>query len=142
MNKLQKLFTRLRRSNLVAALSLVLFVVSIDLNSSAVNAQDWPQWRHDAARSGATDKPCADRLTLQWTRDFGVPDPAYDHQYRMCADAANAPIAAGGLVFVPSNTDDSVTACDMDTGEVRWRYVCEAPVRFAPLYREGRVGFG
>lgn len=106
------------------------------------SAADWPQWRCDANRSGATQEQCSDEMTLQWVRDLGCPDPAYDHQYRMCADAGYAPVAADGRLFVPSNSGDSVTAFDLASGEVVWRCVTEGPVRMAPLVDAGRVYFG
>ncbi len=110
--------------------------------TGGVSAADWPQWRHDANRSGATTEGCPDKLTLQWTKDLGQPDPAYDHQYRMCADATYAPIAANGTVFVPSNIDDCVVAYDLATGDREWCFVAEGPVRLAPVFCDGRVYFG
>lgn len=105
-------------------------------------AADWPQWRYDANRSGATETSCSDQATLQWHLALPVPDPAYDHQYRMCADVTYAPVAAQGLVFIPSNVDDDLKAFDLRTGELRWRFHAEGPVRLAPVYREGKVYFG
>lgn len=102
---------------------------------------DWPQWRFDAARRGATPESGPERPTLLWHLDREHPDPAYDHQYRMCADASYAPVAAEGLVFLPSNLSDQVVACDLATGAIRWRYLAEGAVRFAPLYRAGRLYF-
>jgi outer membrane protein assembly factor BamB len=109
--------------------------------SAAVGA-DWPQWRSDANRSGATGEPGPTEPRRLWRLDFGRPDPAYDHQYRMCADVTYAPVAAEGLAFIPSNVADQVVACDLETGAVRWRFVTEGPVRFAPLYYRGNVYFG
>jgi outer membrane protein assembly factor BamB len=106
------------------------------------SAADWPQWRHDANRSGASEEQCSDEMTLQWVRDLGRPDPAYDHQYRMCADAGYSPVAAGGKLFIPSNRADSVTAFDLASGDAVWRYVTEGPARMAPLVDAGRVYFG
>ena len=109
---------------------------------SFLSAADWPQWRFDANRSGATEEPCSDEMTLQWMRDLGRPDPAYDHQYRMCADGSYAPVAGRGKVFVPSNRGDSVTAFDLASGEMIWRCVTEGPVRMAPLLDGDSVFFG
>ena len=107
-----------------------------------VSAADWPQWRYDANRSAATTEQCSDEMTLLWVRDLGRPDPAYDHQYRMCADATYAPVAARGRLFVPSNRSDSVTAFELASGNVAWRYVTEGPIRMARLVHDGRVYFG
>jgi len=120
---------------------LVLVGVSVHLASNAV-AGDWPQWRYDANRSGATEDAGPAGSELLWSKALPHPDPAYDHQYRMCADVTYAPIAAEGLVFIPSNVTDQVMACDLGTGVVKWRYVTEGPVRFAPVCLDGKVCFG
>ena len=36
---------------------------------------------------------------------------------------------------------DSVTALDSETGEERWTFFADGPVRFAPLAWEGKVYF-
>ena len=103
---------------------------------------DWPQWRFDANRSGATENTGPETAHLQWSLNLAYPDPAYDHQYRMCADVTYAPVAAEGLVFIPSSVGDQVMACDLANGAVKWRHTAEGPVRFAPLWHAGRVYFG
>ena len=120
----------------------LLLIGTLLLLPPSADAGDWPQWRSDAIRSGATDQPGPSRAELLWSKSLPYPDPAYDHQFRMCADLTYAPIAAEGLVFVPSNVTDEVIACDLETGKIRWRYVTEGPVRFAPVYADGSVYFG
>jgi len=44
-------------------------------------------------------------------------------------------------MFVPSMVNDSVTALDTETGEQRWRFFAEGPVRFAPVAWESKVYF-
>lgn len=107
----------------------------------SVSAADWPQWRHDANRSAATDEELPDTMTQQWMLDLGKPAPAYEHQYRMCADFTYAPVAAGGLLYVPSNVTDQVMALDMETGKLAWRFITGGPVRFAPVCGDGKVYF-
>lgn len=41
-------------------------------------AADWPQWRHDARRSGATEEELPGNLKRQWMLPLGKPVPAYD----------------------------------------------------------------
>ena len=105
-------------------------------------ADDWPMWRGDAARTGASENVLPDGLSLLWHEDLGYPDAAFIHQFRMCADAAYAPVAAEGLLFVPSNLHDDVRALKLGSGETAWRYVTAGPVRFAPVAYAGKVYFG
>lgn len=119
---------------LVSAVVLVL--------GGGARAGDWPQWRHDANRSGATDEAGPVTGARLWNRALPYPDPAYDHQYRMCADVSYAPVAAEGLLFLPSNASDEVMALELETGTTRWRFFAEGPVRLAPVYFDGRVWFG
>src|SRR5258708_18139741 len=40
---------------------------------------------------------------------------------------------------VGSSRTDSVTAYDTRTGEQRWRFLADGPVRFAPLFHSGKL---
>ena len=46
------------------------------------------------------------------------------------------------MLFVPSMVADSVTAYDTSTGEQRWRFYTDGPIRLAPVSGGGRVFFG
>ena len=107
----------------------------------SANAQDWPMWRADASRSGAVTQALPRELKLQWSRALPKPDPAFDYHFRLCADQSYEPVAAGGVLFLPSNVSDEVTAFDLATGSVKWRFDTEGPVRFAPVVSGGRVWF-
>ena len=121
----------------VLGLTLVVFQSIV----VAADPADWPMWRHDAMRSGATEVALTEQLTLQWSRDLGKPDPAFDYHFRLCADQTYEPVSAGGLLFVPSNVTDSVTAYDLVSGEEKWHFIAEAPVRFAPVEDSGKLFF-
>ncbi|OPZ22648.1 MAG: Serine/threonine-protein kinase AfsK [candidate division BRC1 bacterium ADurb.BinA364] len=124
--------------------TIAFLITGLSILSSAAWAadSDWPQWRFDANRSAAAAMELPPAPRLLWSRDLGAPDPAFDHQMRICADSGYAPVAAGGLLFVPSNSTDSVAAYDLATGREKWRYFAEGPVRFAPIAAEGRLWFG
>ena len=109
---------------------------------SQATAADWPTWRGDGMRSCASEQALPVDLKLHWSRYLGKPDPAFDYHFRLCADESYEPVAAGGLVFVPSNITDSVTAYDLSTGAEKWRFITEGPVRFAPVVGGGVVYFG
>jgi outer membrane protein assembly factor BamB len=78
-------------------------------------------------------------LHLQWVRDFPPPRPAWPDQPRLTFDAAARPVLYGDLVLLGSSHTDSLSALDAATGQERWRFHAEGPVRFAPAVWEDRV---
>ncbi len=78
-------------------------------------------------------------LELCWEYRSPAPRPAWPSSVRISYDFAHQPILVGDTVIVGSTVDDSVTALDATTGEVRWRYFTGGPVRFAPAAWQDRV---
>jgi hypothetical protein len=123
-----------------ACRSLVLIVMLV--SSSPVGlAADWPTWRSDPGRTAEWTGELADELHLQWVRPLPPLEPAYQNP-RLQFDLGYEPVAKDGLLFVGSSRNDSVTAYDAATGEQRWRFHVEGPVRFAPVAWEDRLYFG
>ncbi len=115
----------------------------LSLVSPWAPAGDWPQWRYDAARGAATPENLPDELHLRWTRELPAPRPAWPpSQPWLRFDVSYSPVAAGGLLFVPSMVDDTVTAYELASGQVRWRFSAGGPVRLAPVADSERVYFG
>jgi len=111
--------------------------------SGNVDAGDWPQWRYDAGRGAVSPDELPAELHLQWTRQLPEPRPAWPaSQPWLRFDLSYSPVAAGNRLFVPSMVTDSVTAYDTETGEERWRFYADGPVRFAPIVHAGHVYFG
>jgi len=104
-------------------------------------AADWPQQRYDAGRTAASPESLPAEMHVQWIRELPPPRPAFPGEVRLRYDATYEPVAAGELLFVPSMVTDSLTALDTETGDVRWRFFAEGPVRFAPAVGEGKVYF-
>src|SRR5262245_37234654 len=107
--------------------------------STPVIAGDWPAWRYDAQRSAATPDDLSAVLHPQWTLTLPALKPAWPDQPLLPFDAAYEPVVAGRLMFVGSSRTDSVTAYDTRTGDPRWRFLCDGPVRFAPLFHAGKL---
>ena len=112
--------------------------------TQGVQADDWPADRHDLARSGVTEEQLPTPLHRQWTHAAAHrPMPAWPEPgrelNRTAFDYVYGVTAAGGLVYYGSSADHKVYALDLATGEERWSFFTEGPVRFAPTVEGGRV---
>ncbi len=96
--------------------------------------EDWPCYRHDAARSNVTAARLALPLKQQWKIKIqgGITPPA------VACSSGGKP---GGTVFVGSR-DHSVAAFDSESGKLRWRYRTGGEVPVTPTVRRGRVYAG
>ncbi|MCB1230195.1 MAG: PQQ-binding-like beta-propeller repeat protein [Verrucomicrobiae bacterium] len=96
----------------------------------AIHANDWPQYRGDAARRNTTAIPFPDAVSLAWKQavSFGEELPT-------------APVAAGGLVFV-ANRAGVVEGLAADSGESVWKNYTTGPVFYPPVVEEEGVFVG
>lgn len=107
---------------------------------SHLAAADWPTYRADAARSGYTDEAIPNQLALRWVhRSTHVPRPAWPKSDRIEFDLAFHPLIVGDLVLFGSSVEDTVVAIDAKTGQTRWSFVTDGPIRFAPAAWEDRL---
>ncbi len=125
----------------VSGLMLGLFLLS------ELRAADWPTYRCNMARSGATSEGLHRALSLQWTyKPLHAPKPAWpspsEELPRMHSDNAYHVASSQGIVYFGSSVANSVLAVDAASGAVRWTFYAEGPVRFAPTICAGRVYFG
>ena len=54
-------------------------------------------------------------------------------------DASYEPIVAGQTLFIGSPNDGSIAAYDTETGDRKWRFYTDGPIRFAPVVWEGKL---
>lgn len=99
-------------------------------------------WRYDAARSAASPLELAAELHLQWVRHLPKLTPAWADQERMQFDLSYEPVVLGKTMYVGSSFDNSLTAFHTETGEEKWRFYTNGPVRFAPVAHKGHIYFG
>jgi outer membrane protein assembly factor BamB len=109
---------------------------------AAVPAADWPMWRGDAQRSGASPQELPAKLYVQWARDFPPLKPAWPDQAKMQFDVAYEPIVMGKMLYFGSPREDRVIALDTETGAEKWTFFTDGPIRFAPVAWEGRLFVG
>ena len=119
-------------------------------------AADWPTYQHDYARTGVARESLLAPFTDGWVhRSRHAPRPAwrgeakwdgwnkvYDLKSRQIFDYAYHPVIADGLLYYASSADDKIYCLDAATGEQRWTFFTEGPVRLAPTIAEGRVFVG
>ncbi len=89
---------------------------------------DWPTYRHDAARSGATPTEVPTEITCLWQASLG--------------GRITAPVVAGGRAYVAAVDAHTVHALDAETGEELWRFTAGGRIDSPPTVSAGRVVFG
>ena len=101
----------------------------IDGDSAQSDCQnDWPTYRHDCRRSGATNVSVPTDLKLLWQRQL--------------SGQLTAPVVASGTVFVASVNTHTVQAVEAGTGRVVWSYTAGGRIDSPPTISSGRVLFG
>jgi outer membrane protein assembly factor BamB len=105
-------------------------------------AHDWPMWRYNAGRCAASPEELPAVMHLQWVRELAPPKPAWPRsQDRLQFDASYEPVVAGKSIFVGSMVSDCLTAYDTETGNEKWRFYTDGPVRFAPVVYKDKLYF-
>lgn len=128
-------------------LVLIVLVVAV---AGPVGATSWPTHRGNSSRTGATDQELTLLLRLQWSRqETHPPAPSFKKTHikqgfipAITHDYANQVIAADGMAFFGSSSEDCVRALDVADGKLLWTFYCDAAVRLAPTYADGKVLFG
>lgn len=129
---------------------LVLVLISVFVISGSCDpavAEGWPTYRHDAARSGVTVERVVTPLSLRWHfQPVHSPKPAWpkpaEELPRMHLDSAYHVTIDDGTVYFGSSMDHTVYAVRTASGKVRWTFVTEGPVRYAPTVWNGHVYVG
>ncbi|HUT34162.1 MAG TPA: PQQ-binding-like beta-propeller repeat protein [Planctomycetota bacterium] len=110
--------------------------------ASAAIGADWPMWRGDANRSGASAEALPETLHARWMRKLALPRPAWPNEPRLHFDASYEPVVLGKALFLGSPNDATLTAYSTETGKRLWTFLAGGPVRLAPVAWGGRVCFG
>lgn len=127
-----------------------------DVDPVATEVAGWPTYMHDYLRSGVTTETLELPLHAAWLyRARHAPQPAWPppaqqdfwHNKhglpaRVIYDRAFHVVSDGERVYFASSADDKVYCLDLETGEQRWAFPTEGPVRLAPSIADGKLYFG
>ena len=108
----------------------ILIIIFCQVRASLAN--DWPMWRYDAGRTAASPERLSKDLRLQWIQHFSPREPVWDdplNQDLMAYDRIFEPIILGNMLFIGFNECDKVAAFDLETGQQKWEYFVDGPVR-------------
>jgi len=100
----------------------------INRGSEIVDPPDWPTYRADARRTGATTLEVPAKLSRLWQAEFG--------------GRISACTAAGGKVFVAEVDRHCVRALDARSGQPLWDYTTGGRVDTPPTIYRGLALFG
>ena len=123
----------------------VLLSVLLADKADRAEGADWPQYRGDAMRSGYTEERLPEKMQLAWHRRARHrPQPAWVGREgrdlsRMRFDHAYHVVVADGTCYFGGSVDGKVYALDAATGEQRWTFYTDGPVRFAPVVYKERL---
>jgi outer membrane protein assembly factor BamB len=96
--------------------------------TGAPDAEDWPTYRRDIARSGCAKTNVPVRLQQVWSAEL--------------KGRITPPVLASGRLFVSEVNTHSVQCLEAGTGKPVWRFTAGGPVDSPPTIHEGRVLFG
>lgn len=144
------------RSGMLAICFFAILIVAFLIGGNRALAEDWPTYQSDSSRSAATTEQLQLPLSQSWEwrspapPQMAWPGPArwdgynkvFNMKDRMVFDRVFHPVSVGDAVLFGSSATDQVYCLDASSGERRWTFFCEAPVRFAPSVYAGQVYFG
>ena len=101
----------------------------LDTGPSALDlSTDWPMYRRDPLRSGATNATVGTHLRGRWKAAIG--------------GTLTGPVIAGGRVYLGRRDSDELIALDETSGAVAWRYSSGGSMDTPPTVYQGMVLFG
>ncbi len=136
------------RRFLVSCFVILLFLAGIGWLvfhlMASFRSHDWPMWRYDANRSAESPQRLPRKLYLQWVREYPALEQAWENplnQDLMQFDKVYEPVVQGKTLFMGSSASDRLVALDTETGEEKWAFYVDGPVRFPPVASKGKVYF-
>ena len=100
----------------------------LDAMAGQTQKVGWRTYRHDASRSGATEKPLPEDLARDWDLQLDSP--------------LTPPVVADGKLFVAEVDRHRLCALNAGTGELQWDFTAGGRIDSPPTVHRGFVLFG
>ena len=97
-------------------------------SGQAIRNEDWPMYRHDERRTGATACQIPAKIDKRWQIELG--------------GRLTPPVAAGARVYVAAKDRHTLYALGDKDGKEAWRFTANAGIDSPPTIYQGRVLFG
>lgn len=132
----------------VAYFKIILILIVLPLIAACTTGPgvgyDWPMWRYDANRSASSPEELPQELHLEWVHQYAPRTLTWDDPLNrdiMHYDKVFEPIVVGNSLIIGFNDSDKVVALNTGSGEERWVFHTDGPVRFPPVGWKGRIYF-
>jgi outer membrane protein assembly factor BamB len=99
-----------------------------ELAKKPLKSTDWPAYRHNVQRGGATPSTISPKLADGWSTKL--------------SGRLTQPIAAHGLAYVASIDSHTLHALDITSGKAKWQYIAGGRIDSAPTLHGGLILFG
>ncbi len=93
-----------------------------------LGADDWPTYRHDAARSGCSASQLPARLKTLWEKKLG--------------GKLTSPVVAAGRLYVAASESHTLYALAADSGQLLWQFTAGGRIDSPPTLYAGLAIFG
>ncbi|MCA9072929.1 MAG: PQQ-like beta-propeller repeat protein, partial [Planctomycetaceae bacterium] len=136
----------------ISTLSMLLALTVV--SARFTRAEDWPTYRYDNTRQGATSEKLTLPLKSAWVYQapaapktaFAGPDSrnieGHDLRHRVNYDDTFQVAVVGDKLYFGSSVDHHLHCYDLKTGKHNWSFATGGPIRLAPTVWEGQVYFG
>lgn len=118
-------------------------VLGLRPQSASGNSGDWPTYRHDARRSGATLQALPTKLKQLWSASVTDESSSADTEWELrIGNRITAPVVTSGKVFVAWPEAHRLVALNAASGQKQWQFTAGGRIDTPPTIHDGLCLFG
>jgi len=105
-------------------------------STAGTQSGQWPTYRHDISRSGASQTRIGEKLNVKWRTPIGKPGE------KTAAGKLSSPVVADGRLLISDVDGQTLHCLDADSGRPQWQFVAGGRVDSPPTIYGGMALFG